>query len=64
VVVVVEGAAPLSSEVSARAAATLAAELLREGGRPSAVAREVAQRFGLARNEAYEIVQGLKEEGP
>jgi 16S rRNA (cytidine1402-2'-O)-methyltransferase len=64
VVVVLEGAAPISAAVDQAAAAALAAALLEEGGRPSVVAREVARRLGLARNVAYEIVQRLKEEGP
>jgi 16S rRNA (cytidine1402-2'-O)-methyltransferase len=63
VVVVLEGAAPISGAVDAEAAAVLGAALLAEGGRPSVVAREVSRRLGLPRNAAYEIVQRLKEEG-
>ena len=37
-------------------AADLANELLKDGMKPSAAAREVARRLGLARNEAYRIV--------
>ncbi len=59
VVVVVEGAEPVSAEVDQAAAAALASALLAEGGRPSVVAREVARRLGIPRNAAYEIVQGL-----
>lgn len=43
-------------------AAALARELLTAGHRPSAVAREVSDRVGLARNEAYRIVHDLEPE--
>ena len=62
VVVVLEGAAPVEGEVDEEAGAALAGALLAEGGRPSAVAREVSRRLGIARNQAYEIVQRLKGE--
>ena len=62
VVVVLSGAAELSAEVDEEAAAALARAMLRDGGRPSVVAKEVARRLGIPRNRAYEIVQGLKEE--
>jgi 16S rRNA (cytidine1402-2'-O)-methyltransferase len=62
VVVVLEGAPPAVADEGE--AMALALTLLREGGRPSAVARDVARRFGLARNTAYAIVQRLKEEMP
>jgi 16S rRNA (cytidine1402-2'-O)-methyltransferase len=61
IVVVLDGAGPGDSVAadeeagSDAAAATLAAELIAAGQRPSAVAREVARRLGLARNDAYEI---------
>lgn len=61
IVVVLEGASPVSAEVDREAGAALATALLAEGGRPSVVAREVARRLGMPRNAAYEIVQGLKE---
>jgi 16S rRNA (cytidine1402-2'-O)-methyltransferase len=64
VVVVLEGAPVVSAVVDREAAAALAGALLAEGGRPSAVAREVARRLGVARNTVYEIVQSLKEDGP
>jgi 16S rRNA (cytidine1402-2'-O)-methyltransferase len=64
VVVVVEGASPVSASVDAAAAAALAGALLSEGGRPSVVAREVSRRLGLGRNAAYEIVQRVKEKTP
>lgn len=60
-VVVLGGAAPVPVEVDEEAAAALARALLADGGRPSVVAREVSRRLGIARNRAYEIVQGLKE---
>lgn len=53
-----EGSADADTEAAARA---LAKELLKEGSRPSAVAKEVASRLGLARNEAYRIVHALEE---
>lgn len=62
VVVVLEGAAPVSAAVDEEAAAALAGALLSEGRRPSVVARDVARRLGIARNRAYEIVQNLKGE--
>jgi 16S rRNA (cytidine1402-2'-O)-methyltransferase len=62
VVVVVEGAAGVTAEVDAEAAAALARALLDEGGRPSVVAKAVARRLGVPRNRAYEIVQQLKEQ--
>jgi len=39
-----------------------ARELLAEGERPSGVARELARRYGVSRNRAYEIVHSLLEE--
>ena len=44
------------------AARELAARLLEEGMRPSAIARELAHRLGMARNRAYEIALSLAEE--
>ncbi|MFO7892998.1 MAG: 16S rRNA (cytidine(1402)-2'-O)-methyltransferase [Longimicrobiales bacterium] len=60
VVVLLAGAEGVSAEVDEEAAVALATALLDDGGRPSVVAREVARRLGVARNRAYEIVQGLK----
>src|SRR5690606_25361496 len=40
----------------------LASRLLQEGMRPSAVARELARRLGMARNRAYEIALSLAGE--
>ncbi|NLG63797.1 MAG: 16S rRNA (cytidine(1402)-2'-O)-methyltransferase [Candidatus Cloacimonetes bacterium] len=53
VVVVLGGAT--RAEASPEDVAKLARRLLEAGGRPSAVAREVAQRTGLSRNDAYAI---------
>ncbi len=44
-------------------ALALAGQLLREGRRTSAVARELARRLGLPRNEAYEIALAASAEG-
>ncbi len=44
-------------------AASLARALLDEGGKPSQVARELAQRLGMARNAAYRIVHDVAESG-
>jgi len=44
-------------------ARALAAQLLAGGGRPSQVARELADRLDLARNDAYRIVHELGPEG-
>ncbi|NNF11793.1 MAG: hypothetical protein HKN72_01115 [Gemmatimonadetes bacterium] len=41
-------------------AGRLARELLDDGLRPSAVAKEVAVRLDLARNDAYRIVHDLE----
>jgi len=38
----------------------LAGDLLREGMKPSAVAREITKRLDLARNDAYRIVHDLE----
>jgi hypothetical protein len=40
----------------------LAAGLLADGMKPSEAAKELAARLGLARNEAYRVVQHLAEE--
>ncbi len=63
VVVVLGGAAEserLAEDVE-EAVRRLAAEMLRDGRRPSAVARELARRFRLPRNRAYEIALELAE---
>lgn len=54
-VVVVLGGGRAAQSDSADAAA-LARSMLQEGQRPSTVARELAKRLDIARNEAYEIV--------
>lgn len=65
IAVVVSGAEPVAPGLEGDdAARTLAAALLARGERPSAVARELAERLSLSRNRAYELVQALtKEEG-
>ena len=63
VVVVLDAAEGVPAAVDDEAAAALARALLEDGGRPSTVAKEVARRLGVARNRAYEIVQGLKDDG-
>jgi 16S rRNA (cytidine1402-2'-O)-methyltransferase len=55
VVVVLAGAGEIRQPVAAADAAALARTLLREGNRPSAVARELARSLGLSRNDAYTI---------
>jgi len=52
-----------SESVDAEAATALAQVLLGKGMRPSQIAREVARRLGIARNQAYELVQGLAGDG-
>lgn len=63
-VVVVLGGAPERGRVEEaveKAVRELAAEMLRDGRRPSGVARELARRFRLPRNRAYEIALELAE---
>ena len=55
---VAENAGGVDAEVEAE---TLAREMLAEGIRPSTVAKEIAGRLDLARNDAYRIVHDLKE---
>lgn len=50
---------PVDPGVLEEDARALARDLLEEGGRPSGVAREVARRLDLPRNEAYRIVHEL-----
>lgn len=57
VVVVLAGATPAAPSVDD--AAQLAASLVAEGMRRSAVVREVARRTGLARNEVYAMVLSI-----
>jgi 16S rRNA (cytidine1402-2'-O)-methyltransferase len=62
VVVVVAGASDTESAPdSTEAALELARALLESGERPSAAARELTRRLGMARNRAYEIVHSLGE---
>jgi 16S rRNA (cytidine1402-2'-O)-methyltransferase len=62
VVVLVAGAAPPAGPDEAVILQT-AAGLLQEGRRPSAVARELARRFDLPRNRAYELAQTAARAG-
>ena len=61
VVVILAGAAPLVAEDSAELAAAVARELLEAGGSARDVAREIATRFKLSRNVAYQITQRAAE---
>ena len=61
VVVVVDGAGGAAAPEPV-AAHALARSLLDAGERPSAVARTLAERLGLARNEAYSIALAESEE--
>jgi 16S rRNA (cytidine1402-2'-O)-methyltransferase len=61
VVVILAGAAPLVAEDSAELAAAVARELLETGGSARDVAREIATRFKLSRNVAYQITQRAAE---
>ncbi len=61
VTVVVAGRSPdPSEEVDRERVVATVGELLGAGERASAVAKEIAERFGLARNEAYRIVQEIR----
>jgi 16S rRNA (cytidine1402-2'-O)-methyltransferase len=65
VVVVLAGREPgaaSTADADEAAARALAASLLAEGRRPSQVARDVARRLRLSRNQAYRITQSLVEE--
>ncbi|HEX7049775.1 MAG TPA: 16S rRNA (cytidine(1402)-2'-O)-methyltransferase [Longimicrobiales bacterium] len=50
------------AETALDEARALARELLAEGRRPSTVARELARRLGLSRNQAYDIVVSIHSE--
>jgi len=66
IVVVVEGRpedAEAEAETDALAARSLAQALLSQGMSPSAVAKELRRRLGIARNAAYELAQEAAEEG-
>jgi 16S rRNA (cytidine1402-2'-O)-methyltransferase len=58
-VVVASAATGVDAGDLEEAARSLAAELLAEGMKPSEVAKEMAMRLDVARNEAYRIVQEL-----
>ncbi|HEX2094209.1 MAG TPA: 16S rRNA (cytidine(1402)-2'-O)-methyltransferase [Longimicrobiaceae bacterium] len=66
IVVVVEGRpedAEEEAETDALAARSLAQALLAQGMSPSAAARELRRRLGIARNAAYEVAQEAAGEG-
>lgn len=61
VTLVVEGAPPEDTEaLDEEQVRDVARELLEGGMRPSAVARELARRLDLGRNDAYRIVHSMK----
>lgn len=60
VVVVLAGAEEASEDVDREAVIALATAMLNDGLRPSVVAKDVARRLNVPRNQAYEIVQELK----
>lgn len=62
-VVAPAGPADPSGSVDRTAIRALARALLDEGTSPSRAAREVARRLGVPRNRAYELIQGLNDEG-
>ena len=57
VVVVIEGAAPPATEDVEGEAEQVAQELLNAGNSPRDVAKEIAARFNLPRNHAYQLAQ-------
>ena len=62
IVVVLAGAPAEKPESLDAAAEEMVRRLLREGGSPSAVAKEVAKAIGIPRNRAYEITQEVANE--
>jgi 16S rRNA (cytidine1402-2'-O)-methyltransferase len=63
IVVVVEGR-PEDAETDALAARSIAQALMAQGMSPSAVAKELRRRLGIARNAAYELAQEAADSGP
>lgn len=66
IVVVVEGRpedAEAEAETDALAARSIAQALMAQGMSPSAVAKELRRRLGIARNAAYELAQEAAESG-
>jgi 16S rRNA (cytidine1402-2'-O)-methyltransferase len=61
VVVVLAGADPISAQAAETTAAEIARELLAAGGSARDVAKEIAARFQLPRNTAYNITQSVAE---
>jgi 16S rRNA (cytidine1402-2'-O)-methyltransferase len=63
-VTVVVGAAPSRAgggDVDRQAVQALARSLLEQGESPSRAAREVSKRLGVAKNMAYEVIQGMTQ---
>jgi 16S rRNA (cytidine1402-2'-O)-methyltransferase len=65
-IVVLLGGKPAGGPAGSEEVAALARSMLDSGERPSAVARELARRFGIARNEAYALAlaQDAEREDP
>ena len=63
VTVVIAPAPPVTDDDLLGGARRMARDLLHEGTAPSQVARAVAQRTGLSRNRAYQLVQQLQDDG-
>jgi 16S rRNA (cytidine1402-2'-O)-methyltransferase len=63
VTVVLEPVPPEAAADREDEARAVASELLAGGARPSQVAKELADRLDLARNDAYRIVHELGPEG-
>lgn len=61
IVIVLGGAEPAAPDIDD--AAVVARTLLADGETPRSVARELAQRLHIPRNEAYSLVLALTEEG-
>lgn len=60
-VVIAPAGQAVDMESELELARTIATQRLREGVRPSSVAREISDRHGLARNLAYRIVHDLQD---
>lgn len=63
IVVLVGGRVEEAREPETGDVVAFARSLLESGERPSAVAREVARRFGIPRQQAYEVVLSVSAEG-
>jgi hypothetical protein len=62
VVVILAGAAAAQDEAGTPDASQLVRGLLREGLKPSVVAREAARRLAVPRSEAYRLALELADE--